>query len=103
MALFKHSFLLCIINFLINLVCFYKFVVIADTLNLTVVNNKNFIGVLNRRNTLSNDKYGCIFKIAVKLSRIFASVAVSTALVESSRIRILGFLIIARAMQRRCF
>ena len=35
--------------------------------------------------------------------RISASVLVSTALVESSRIRIFGFLSSARAMQRRCF
>ena len=35
--------------------------------------------------------------------RIFASVAVSTALVESSRIRIFGFFSSARAMHRRCF
>ena len=35
--------------------------------------------------------------------RIRASVLVSTALVESSRMRILGFLSRARAMQRRCF
>ena len=35
--------------------------------------------------------------------RIFASVAVSTAEVESSRIRMRGFFSSARAMQRRCF
>ena len=35
--------------------------------------------------------------------RIRASVLVSTALVESSRIRILGFLSSARAIHRRCF
>ena len=35
--------------------------------------------------------------------RIEASVAVSTALVESSRIRIFGFFKSALAMQRRCF
>ena len=35
--------------------------------------------------------------------RILASVAVSTALVESSRIRIFGFFSKALAMQRRCF
>lgn len=35
--------------------------------------------------------------------RMCASVCVSTALVESSRIRILGFLSSARAMQSRCF
>ena len=34
---------------------------------------------------------------------IFASVAVSTALVESSRIRIFGFFSNALAMHRRCF
>lgn len=35
--------------------------------------------------------------------RIFASVAVSTALVESSRISIFGFRSTARAMHSRCF
>lgn len=35
--------------------------------------------------------------------RIFASVAVSTALVESSRIKIFGFFNNALAIQRRCF
>lgn len=35
--------------------------------------------------------------------RMRASVAVSTALVESSRIRIFGFFSRARAMHRRCF
>ena len=35
--------------------------------------------------------------------RIFASVAVSTAEVESSRIRIFGMRTMARAMHRRCF
>ena len=35
--------------------------------------------------------------------RISASVRVSTALVESSRMRIFGFFSSARAMQRRCF
>ena len=38
-----------------------------------------------------------------KAFRISASVLVSTALVESSRIRIFGFFNRARAMQRRCF
>ena len=37
-----------------------------------------------------------------KACRILASVAVSTALVESSKISILGFFSKARAMQRRC-
>ena len=36
-------------------------------------------------------------------ARIFASVAVSTALVESSKISTLGFFKMARAMQMRCF
>ena len=40
---------------------------------------------------------------AASASRIFFSVAVSTALVESSKIRIFAFPISARAMQRRCF
>ena len=39
---------------------------------------------------------------SAKALRIFASVAVSTALVESSRIRIFGFFSRALAMQRRC-
>ena len=38
-----------------------------------------------------------------KASRMEASVAVSTALVESSRMSILGFFSRARAMHRRCF
>ena len=36
-------------------------------------------------------------------ARILASVAVSTALVESSKIKIFGFVRIARAIQSRCF
>ena len=40
---------------------------------------------------------------AASAERIFASVAVSTALVESSNMSTLGFLSSARAMQRRCF
>ena len=43
------------------------------------------------------------FKSPEKLSLIFASVAVSTALVESSRIRIFGFLRSALAIQSLCF
>ena len=43
------------------------------------------------------------FKVVEKLSRIFVSVAVSTALVESSRIRIFGFFRSALAMHSRCF
>ena len=38
-----------------------------------------------------------------KAARIFASVAVSTALVLSSRISTLGFFRMARAMHSRCF
>ena len=38
-----------------------------------------------------------------KARRIFPSVAVSTAEVESSRMRIFGFFKSARAMQSRCF
>lgn len=43
------------------------------------------------------------FKVVEKLFRICASVAVSTALVLSSKIRIFGFLSSALAIQRRCF
>ena len=41
--------------------------------------------------------------LLLKLSRIFASVAVSTALVLSSRIKIFGFLSNARAIHILCF
>ena len=40
---------------------------------------------------------------SLKALRIMASVCVSTAEVESSRIRIFGFFSRARAMHRRCF
>ena len=43
------------------------------------------------------------FSSPVKALRIFASVAVSTALVESSRISTLGCFTMARAMHSRCF
>ena len=39
----------------------------------------------------------------LKPARMSASVRVSTALVESSRMRTFGFLRSARAMHRRCF
>ena len=40
---------------------------------------------------------------SAKAFRIFASVAVSTAEVESSKIKIFGFFNRARAMHKRCF
>ena len=40
---------------------------------------------------------------SAKAARILASVAVSTAEVESSRMRTLGFFSRARAMHSRCF
>ena len=43
------------------------------------------------------------FNSFLKAARMEASVAVSTALVESSRISIFGCFNRARAMQRRCF
>ena len=43
------------------------------------------------------------FSVPVKLSLIFASVAVSTALVLSSRIRIFGCFKRALAIHNRCF
>ena len=57
-----------------------------------VLQDKNLVCVEYRGDALGNDDLGGVRKAFASPSRIFASVAVSTALVESSRIRTLGLL-----------
>lgn len=69
----------------------------------TVVENYDFVGVLNGAYSLSDYDFVVFGMSFLNASRIFESVKVSTALVESSKMSILGFFKRARAIQRRCF
>ena len=68
-----------------------------------VLQDQDAVGVLDAGDSLGDDELGGSRINVRKAWRMLASVAVSTALVESSRMRIFGFLSRALAMQRRCF
>ena len=72
----------------------------AHAVDRAAVQNENQICVLDGRDALGFVVSGISVRSA---ARIFASVFVSTAEVESSRIKIFGFFSSARAMHSRCF
>ena len=74
----------------------------AEACDLTVFQHQDAVGVLDAGHPLGDDKLGGTGMCLAKASRIFRSVAVSTALVESSRISTLGLFNSARAMHSRC-
>ena len=67
-----------------------------------ILQDDDLIGIHHRGDPLGNDDLGHIGS-GQSGARIFPSVAVSTALVESSKIRTLGCLSRVRAMHKRCF
>ena len=76
----------------------------AEGADLAVVQHQDAVGVLDAEMI----RWAMMILVVPGISsrkawRILASVAVSTAEVESSRIRIFGFFSSARAMQSRCF
>ena len=75
----------------------------SDAVDHTVVQHDNLIRILYGRDTLGNDDLGVSGISSRKAFRIMASVWVSTALVESSSIRILGFFNSALAIHSLCF
>ena len=96
-------FHLSVINVLINLIVFQKVFMGVKTMNLSIFQNKDTVRILYAGDTLRDDQFGVSGISSAKALRILASVAVSTALVLSSKIKIFGFFSNALAMQRRCF
>ena len=73
-------------------------IVVATHVNTNAIHNHLIMNSVNYENGMVASESS-----SRKARRISASVAVSTALVESSRIRIFGFFSNALAIQRRCF
>ena len=63
----------------------------ADLIDGSVIHDNNLIGIFNRGNALRNDNLVVSGKQFFSPFLIKASVFVSTALVESSKIKIFGF------------
>ena len=75
----------------------------AHRVDAPIVQNDNLIRLPDGAEPLGNDNLGHAGQRPARAVRIFPSVAVSTALVESSKISTLGCLSSVRAMHRRCF
>ena len=92
------------IYFAVDLAGLHQLIVGADGADAAAVHHDDAVRVLHRGHALGDDDLcGLGDKLTEALGGSSASVWVSTALVESSKISTLGFFSSARAMHRRCF
>lgn len=89
--IFRASFKLRMVNFLIDFIGSEQFFGSADAVDFTFVQNDDFVRILDGGDSLGDDDLGDVGSSFFRASRISASVFVSTALVESSKMRILVF------------
>ena len=87
----------------VNLAGFHQLVVVADGADVSAVHHDDAVGILYRGHALGDDDLCGLGDVFPEACRIKASVRVSTALVESSKISTLGFFNSARAIHSRCF